>query len=71
MSACAGVRGVVSGVMGVMGVIDVVDGAGDIRPDDRNPFVKLVRKDVGAEELGPFSLESGMIILDVAKSNLD
>ena len=44
-----------------MGVIDVVDGAGETIPD-RNPFVKLVRKDVGAEELS-FSLEGGMIIL--------
>lgn len=61
MSACAGVRGVVSGVMGVMGVIDVVDGAGEMSPD-RNPFVKLVRKDVGAEELVPFNLEGGMMM---------
>jgi hypothetical protein len=45
ISACAGVRGVVSGVIGVIGV---VDGAGEIRPD-RNPFVRLARKDVGAE----------------------
>ena len=59
ISACAGVRGVVSGVMGVMGVIDVVDGAGEMRPE-RNPFVKLARKDVGAEEL-PVSLEGDMI----------
>lgn len=45
ISACAGVRGVVSGVIGVIGV---VDGAGEIRPD-RKPFVRLARKDVGAE----------------------
>lgn len=48
----------VSGVMGVMGVIDVVDGAGEMRPD-RNPFVKLVRKDIGADEL-PFNFEGDM-----------
>jgi hypothetical protein len=35
--------------MGVMGVMEVVEGAGDMRPD-RNPFVRLARKDVGAEE---------------------
>ena len=54
--------------MGVMGVIDVVDGAGEMRPD-RNPFVKLVRKDVGAEEL-PFSLEGGIIIILMAESTI-
>jgi len=51
-----------------MGVIDVVDGAGEMRPD-RNPFVKLVRKDVGAEEL-PFSLEGGIIIILMAESTI-
>ena len=56
-------RGVVSGVMGVIGVIDVVEGAGEMRPE-RNPFVKLARKDVGAEEL-PLSLDGDMIILYV------
>ena len=59
ISACAGVRGVVSGVIGVIGVIDEVEGAGEMRPE-RNPFVKLVRKEVGADEL-PFSLDGGMI----------
>lgn len=39
----------------------MVDGAGETIPD-RNPFVKLVRKYVGAEEL-PVCLEGGIIIL--------
>ena len=45
-----------------MGVIDEVEGAGEMRPE-RNPFVKLVRKEVGADEL-PFSLDGGMITLN-------
>ena len=60
-------RGVVSGVMGVIGVIDVVEGAGDMRPE-RNPFVKLARKDVGAEEL-PLSLDGDMIYIYICSRN--